>query len=108
MGIILARSSPTSRTAARPSPGLLAGEGHFSSAVGELGLLRWPEYLVNCCTRMRKRNPLLFNAQPACSEELAVGALLFGGEVGKCGGAVAGVGDGQVLECGDGGGVHEQ
>lgn len=57
---------------------------------------------------MRKRNPLLLNAQSARGEELAVGALLFGGEVGKRGGAVAGVGDGQVLEFGDGGGVHEQ
>lgn len=53
-------------------------------------------------------NPLLLNAQPAVGEELPVGALLFGGEVGKCGGAVAGVGDGQVQVCGDGGGVHEQ
>ena len=66
------------------------------------------QYLVNCRTRMRKRNPLLLNAQPARSEEKAVGALLFGGEVGKGGGAVAGVGDGQVLEFGDGGCVHEQ
>ena len=59
-------------------------------------------------TRIRKRNPLLLNAQPALGEQQAVGALLFGGEVGKRGGAVTGVGDGQVLECGDGGGVHEQ
>ena len=43
---------------------------------------------------MCKRNPLLLNAQPALGEEQAVGALLFGGEVGKRGGAVAGVGDG--------------
>ena len=57
---------------------------------------------------MCKRNPLLLNAQPSFGEELAVGALLFGGEVGKRGGAVAGVGDSQVLEFGDGGGVHEQ
>lgn len=49
---------------------------------------------VNLGTHMRKRNPLLLNAQPACGEEEPVGALLFGGEVGKCGGAVAGVGDG--------------
>ena len=39
---------------------------------------------------------------------MAVGAVLLGGEVGKHGGAVAGVGDGEVLEGGDGGGVHEQ
>ena len=70
-------------------------------------LLRWPEYLVNRRTRMRKRNPLLLNTQPALGEEQTVGPLLFGGEVGKRGGAVAGVGDSQVLEFGDGGGVHE-
>ena len=57
---------------------------------------------------MRKRNPLLLNAQPARGEEFAVGALLLGGEVGEGGGAVAGVGDGQVLEFGDSGCVHEQ
>ena len=57
---------------------------------------------------MSKRNPLLLNAYPARGEELAVGAVLLGGEVGKHGGAVAGVGDGEVLEGGDGGGVHEQ
>lgn len=66
------------------------------------------EFLLNRRTRMRKRNPLLLNAQPVRGEELAVGALFFGGEVGEGGGAVAGVGDGQVLEFGDGGGVHEQ
>lgn len=60
-----------------------------------------------CRVHMRKRNPLLLNTQPSFGEEQAVGALLFGGEVGKRGGAVAGVGDGQVLEFGDGGGVHE-
>ena len=63
---------------------------------------------MNHRIHMSKWNPLLLNAQPARSEEKAVGALLFGGEVGKGGGAVAGVGDGQVLEFGDGGGVHEQ
>lgn len=59
------------------------------------------------CKRIRKRNPLLLNAQPSFGEEEAVGALLLGREVGKHGGAVAGVGDGEVLEFGDGGGVHE-
>ena len=49
---------------------------------------------MNHRIHMRKWNPLLFNAQPALGEEQAVGALLFGGEVGKRGGAVAGVGDG--------------
>lgn len=43
---------------------------------------------------MRKRNPLLLNAQPSFGEEQAVGALLFGAQVSKRGGAVAGVGDG--------------
>lgn len=66
------------------------------------------EFLLNRRTRTRKRNPLLLNAQPARGEEQAVGALFFGGEVGEGGRAVAGVGDGEVLECGDGGGVHEQ
>ena len=63
---------------------------------------------MNHRIHMSKWNPLLLNAQPALGEEQAVGALLFGGEVGERGGAVAGVGDGQVLECGDSGGVHEQ
>ena len=62
---------------------------------------------MNHRIHMSTWNPLLFNAQPAFGVEEAVGALLFGGEVGKRGGAVAGVGDGQVLEFGDGGGVHE-
>lgn len=56
---------------------------------------------------MRKRNPLLFNAQPSFGVKQVVGALLVGGEVGEGGGAVAGVGDGEVLEFGDGGGGHE-
>lgn len=65
------------------------------------------EFLSNRPTRMGKRNPLLLDAQPFFGEEQAVGALLFGGEMGKRGGAIAGVGDGEVLEFGDGGGVHE-
>ena len=88
-------------------PCYFAGEGHFSSDDVVEPLCRC-EFLLNCGSHMRKRNTLLFNAQPARSEEKAVGALLFGGEVGKGGGAVAGVGDGQVLEFGDGGRVHEQ
>lgn len=73
-----------------------------------LGLSHWTELSLNLGTRIRKWNPLLLNAQPARGEEESVGALLFGGEVGEGGGAVAGVGDGEVLEFGDGGGVHEK
>lgn len=60
------------------------------------------------CVGVHKRNPLLLDAQSSFGVKQAVGALLVGGEVGEGGGAVAGVGDGEVLECGDGGGVHEQ
>lgn len=56
--------------------------------------LWFSELRLNSITHMRKRNPLLFDAQPSFGEEQAVGALLFGGEVGEGGGAVAGVGDG--------------
>lgn len=56
---------------------------------------------------MRKWKSLLLDAQPSFDEELAVCSLFFGGEVGEGGGAVAGAGDGEVLEFGDGGGVHE-
>ena len=90
-----------------PHRGLLAGGGHFSSGGVLVSLFR-SEFLLNRRTRIRRRNPLLLNAQSSLGKEQAVGALLFGGEVGKCGGAVAGVGDGQVLEFGDGIGVHEQ
>lgn len=81
---------------------------HSCSFGNLLGLSHWTELSLNLGTRIRKRNPLLLNAQSALREKLAVGAMLFGGEVGEGGGAVAGVGDGQVLEFGDGGGVHEQ
>lgn len=81
---------------------------HSCSLGNLLGLFHWTELLLNSDTRIRKRNTLLLDAQPSVGVKQAVGALLFGGEVGEGGGAVAGVGDGQVLECGDGGGVHEQ
>lgn len=80
---------------------------HICSFGNLLGLSHWTELSLNLGTRIRKRNPLLFNAQPSLGVKQAVGALLFGGEVGEGGGAVAGVGDGEVLEFGDGGGVHE-
>lgn len=73
-----------------------------------LGLFHWTELLLNLDTRICKRNPLLLDSQLSFGEEEAVGALLFGAQVGEGGGAVAGVGDGEVLEFGDGGGVHEQ
>lgn len=57
---------------------------------------------------MREWNPFLFNSQLALGKEEAGGALLFGGEVAKCGGAVAGIGDREVVESGDGGGIHEE
>ena len=80
---------------------------HSCSFGNLLGLTHWTELSLNLGTRICKRNPLLLNAQSALGEQQAVGALLFGGEVGEGGGAVAGVGDGEVLEFGDGGGVHE-
>ena len=87
MGIILGRSSPTTCAAARPSPGLLAGEGHFSSLFGQLVLLWILEPLLNGIPRIRKWNPRLLNAQPAFGVKQAVGTLLFGGEVGESCGA---------------------
>lgn len=80
---------------------------HNCSFGNLLGLFHWTELLPNLDTRICKRNPLLLNAQPSFDVKQAVGALFFGGEVGEGGGAVAGVGDGEVLEFGDGGGVHE-
>ena len=57
---------------------------------------------------MRERNPFLFNSQLALGKEEAGGALLFGGEVAKHGGAITRIGDREVAERGDGGGIHEE
>lgn len=57
---------------------------------------------LNRVIGMRERNPLLLDAQLALGEEETVGALLFGGEVAKHGGAVTGIGDREVSERGDG------